>query len=324
MNLSELSALTENQAREYFEAIIWPSGAVCPHCESKNVTRLKGKAHRKGLHKCNECKKQFTATVGTIFHRTHIGMRHWLMAIYLMCSSKKGISALQLSRDLGIGYKSAWFMCHRVRYAMTQEPYKGMLQGTVEIDETYVGGKPNYRKWARKNRKKIKSGKLTFEDYKPKRGRGTEKVAVLTLVERREDEEGTGIVHSMPVRKIDGRTLKGKIRYYVHPSARIITDEWPAYHGLGWSFRGGHDVILHRKRQYVRDDVYTNTAESYFALLKRGIHGIFHHISPKHLQRYLEEVNFKWGLQEMKDGLRLEIVISSSLGRRLSYHDLIS
>lgn len=167
MNLNQVSKLTEDEARETFERIRWPNGPVCPHCDSVEATKLEGKAHRAGLYKCRGCEGQFTATVNTIMEDSHLSIRTWLMAFAILCSSKKGVSALQLQRQLELGsYRTAWHLCHRIRHAMAQEPLAGLLKGTVEVDETYVGGKP--RKGTGKH-----AG-----------GRGTKKVPVVALVER--------------------------------------------------------------------------------------------------------------------------------------------
>ncbi|MEE9597879.1 MAG: IS1595 family transposase [Acidiferrobacterales bacterium] len=295
MNLAQLTALTEDQAREYLESIRWPGGAICPHCGGDKTAKLQGKATRPGVYKCKnrECRKQFTITVGTIMERSHIKLRHWIIAFHLMCSSKKGVSAHQIHRELGITYKSAWFMCHRIRYAMTQEPLAGMLNGTVEVDETYVGGK---------SRRGIP-------------GRGSErKTPVVALVER------DGSVRSKPVASVGATTLKKAIRDNVDRAATIMTDEWSGYKGLDREF-AGHEVVKHSAGEYVRGNVYTNTAESYFALLKRGVHGIFHHVSETHLRRYCDEFSFRWCQRKVDDGSRTIAAIRGSGGKRLTYKE---
>jgi transposase-like protein len=170
LTLNQVSALSEDEARDALERILWPDGPVCPHCGAvENLTRLQGKAHRTGVFQCNNCHDQFTVTVNTIFEDSHIPLRKWLMAFTLLCSAKKGISALQIQRELEFGsYRTAWHLCHRIRHVMSKEPLAGLLQGTVEVDETYVGGKPRP------------------EHGRPraKHGRGTKKVPVLALVER--------------------------------------------------------------------------------------------------------------------------------------------
>jgi len=237
--------------------------------------------------------KQFTVTVDTVMHGSHIPLRQWLIAFHLMTSSKKGVSALQLKRNLGLGsYKTAWHLAHRIRYAMREGGICAPLKGTVEVDETYLGGK---------TRKGIK-------------GRGSErKTPVVALVER------NGRVRSKPVAKVNAKNLKGAIREYVHRDSRIITDEWRAYIGIGFEFRGGHEVVNHGSGEYSRGDVFTNTAESYFALLKRGVTGIFHHVSKEHLHRYCDEFSFRWNYRKIDDGQRTAQVIRDTAGKRLSY-----
>ena len=202
MNLSQVSKLTEDQAREKLEAIRWANGVVCPHCgRVDGHTKLKGKKHRPGVWKCNNgCGKQFSVTVGTVMEGSHLPIRTWLMAFAILCSSKKGVSALQLQRQLGLGsYRSAWHLCHRIRFAMSKNPLKGLLEGTVMVDETYVGGNP-----------KNKHG---HQRRKAKGGRGTEKQPVVALVER------GGRVRSWPIANITAKTLQGAIRDNVDPKA---------------------------------------------------------------------------------------------------------
>lgn len=267
LTLNQVSALSEDKARETLERILWPNGPVCPHCRTvENLTRLQGKAHRTGVFQCNNCHDQFSVTVGTIFEDSHIPLRKWLMAFALLCSAKKGISALQIQRELELGsYRTAWHLCHRIRHAMSKEPLAGLLRGTVEVDETYVGGKPRHRQG------------LSPGPKHSRRGRGTKKTPVVALVER------GGRARSWPVKSVDSATLKDAIRKHVDPSARIVTDELNVYQGIGAEFEGGHETVNHSQKEYVRGDVHTNTIEGYFGLLKRGVMGSFHHVSTKHL-----------------------------------------
>src|ERR1700722_11569388 len=268
MTLNDVSKLTEERARETFERIRWPNGPVCAHCGSDKATKLEGDAHRAGLYKCRDCGEQFTATIGTIMEDSHLSIRTWLMAFAILCSAKKGVSALQLQRQLEIGsYRSAWHLCHRIRHAMKQEPLKGLLVGTIEADETYVGGKP------RKRNKRAN----TPEGVTQRTGRGTKKTPVVALVER------GGRVRAKPIERVDAASLQGAIREHVDRSSRLMTDEWKSYIGIGKEFAGGHHRVNHSKGEYARDDVNTNTAEAFFALLKRGVMGSFHHVSKKHL-----------------------------------------
>lgn len=297
MNLSAVSALTETEARETLESIRWPLGVVCPHCGSVEATKLQGKAHRAGVWKCKGCEEQFTATVGTVMEDSHLPIRTWLMAFAIMCSSKKGVSALQLQRQLDLGsYRSAWHLAHRIRHAMSQEPLAGLLRGTVMVDETYVGGKP------RKG-----TGKHT-------RGRGTSKVPVVALVER------SGRAYARTLAGVDASNLKEAIRENVDRRAAIVTDELSSYAGIGGEFEGGHKTVNHSADEFVRDGASTNEVESYFALLKRGIMGSFHHVSKEHLDRYCDEFSFRWNHRKVGDGARTIAAIKGGEGKRLMYY----
>jgi len=298
----DVSRLTEDQARAILEQIRWPEGIICPHCGGNNIVRIQGKANRvrDGLLRCKNDRKQFTVTTGTIMHGSHITLRQWVQAFHSMCSHKKGVSALQIMRNLGLGsYKSAWHLNHRIRYTMQQEPMSEMLKGIVEVDETYVGGKPR---------------KGTGE--KNKKGRGTKKTPVLALIER------NGNAYSKPVGDVSGKTLKNAIKEVVSHESIIMTDEWRSYSGIGKDFRGGHKVVNHGKGEYVKGDANTNTAESYFALLKRGVVGTFHHISKQHLLRYCDEFSFRWNNRKVTDGVRTENAIKGFVGKRLVYRTL--
>jgi transposase-like protein len=308
MDLSELTKMTEAEARDFLEEIRWPAGPVCPHCGSVDESyHLEGSATRPGVWKCARCRKQYTVTVGTVMHRSHIPLRKWVIAFHLMSSSKKGISALQLQRTLGLkGYKSAWHLAHRIRAAM-QEGSMGFLKGTVEVDETYVGGKP---------RKENKGGSETKEPKKKvKRGRGTTKTPVLALVER------NGNVVAKPIEHVDAKTLKGAIKELCRKDSVIMTDEWASYTGIGKDF-AGHQVVKHNDGEFVRGDAWTNSVESYFALLKRGVHGAFHHVSKKHLHRYCNEFSFRWNRRKIDDGQRMACIIQGVGGKRLTYKPL--
>lgn len=305
LNLATLSRLfvDEEAARKFIESKRWPNGAKCPHCESIEVYTLTPKPGstspvRPGVRKCKKCRKQFTVRIGTIFEESKIPLSKWLMAIHLMTSSKKGVSSRQIERELGITMKSAWFLTHRIREAMRQAPLANLLKGTVEVDETYVGGKPRFR-------------------GQSKRGRGTSKQPVMVLVERE------GNAKCMPIPRVDAKTLKGEIIRNVATGAVIVTDENAAYNGIDETHKE-HETTKHSSRQYsrVRDDgfkVNSNTAESFFALLKRGHYGIFHHLSKKHLHRYCDEFAFRWNHRKVSDGERLVAAIVGSEGKRLMY-----
>lgn len=299
MNLIELARLTEDEARELIEGIRWPNGPVCPHCGIVDrATRLEGDATRSGVYKCRECRKQFTVTVNTIMHRSKVSLSKWLMAFHLMCSSKKGVSALQLQRELGLGsYQTAWHMAHRVRYAMQVGGIGATLSGDVEVDETYVGGKP-------------RKGSTTPR----KSGRGTAKQPMMAMIER----EGSARTHVIP--DASRATLQTAIKRHVDRDARIITDEWSGYTGIGEKFTGGHVTVNHGRGEYARNDVYTNTAESFFALLKRGVIGVFHSVSKHHLWRYAGEFEFRWNHRHDDDHTRMVALIGQTGGKRLPYH----
>jgi len=304
----DVGRLTEDEARAILEGIRWPKGIACPHCGSIRVVRIQAKSEkvRDGVIRCNDCRQQFTVTVGTIMHRSHITLRQWVQAFYSMCSHKKGVSALQLQRNLGLGsYRSAWHLAHRIRAAMAEKSLAPTLKGTVEVDETYVGGKPR------------RSTMKQYYDPKQFRGRGTLKTPVMVLVQR-----GGGAV-SHPVERVDAFNLKSAIIENVNENSTIMTDEWHAYRGIGKNFTGGHKVIRHKDKQYVNGDITTNTAESYFALLKRGVHGTFHHVSKHHLGKYCQEFQFRWNHRELNDGTRAEHAIAGAEGKRLTYKKVV-
>ncbi len=276
-----------------------------PHCGCTDIYKLTAKPDSKspvrpGVYKCKSCREQFTVRIGTIFEESKIPLSKWLMAIHLMTSSKKGISSHQMARELGITQKSAWFLNHRIREAMKQEPMAGMLQGTVEVDETYVGGKPRPH-----------SGKPA------PRGRGTTKKPVMVLVER------DGSARAMPIDTVSAKSLKGQIAVHVAKDAIVMTDDFAGYRGLD-SQVGRHEIITHSAGTYARFtsdglSVNTNTAESFFALLKRGHYGTFHQLSKQHLHRYCNEFGFRWTERKVSDGERMVAAIKGAEGRRLMY-----
>jgi transposase-like protein len=288
------------EAATYLESIRWPNGPVCPHCGESEKRPYPLKSETRKLYKCAACRKQYTVTIGTTFEGSHIPLHKWLLAFYLLCSSKKGMSAHQLHRMLDVTYKSAWFMAHRIRYAMEQPPFARPLEGVVEADETYVGGKE-------RNRKR--------QDKQKKTGRGTNKTPVVALVER------GGEVRSFRMANVTGLELKGAIRRNVSRDARIMTDSFKSYRGLGKEF-ASHEYVSHSDGEYVRGDVHTNTAENYFSILKRGIDGTYHHISEAHLPRYLAEFDFRYNHRiglGVTDAERTRRALAGVVGKRLTY-----
>jgi transposase-like protein len=291
----------DDKARELLERLRWPQGPRCVKCGSLSVYkmgRMEGSSSRKGLIRCRDCEQQFSVTVGTIFEDSHIGLGKWFMAIHLMCASKKGMSAHQLHRMLGVTYKTAWFMAHRIRYAMTQEPLSRMLAGTVEADETYVGGLP-------KNR------------HARKREPAPPKAAVLSLVER------GGDVRSFHVADVTGETLRSAIDKNVSRKARMMTDGAAQYKTLGRDF-AAHEAVDHVSNEYLKGEAHTNTVEGYFSILKRGIVGTYHHVSKAHLHRYLAEFDQRYNTRKIKDRERAARVLKGIEGKRLTYKPLVN
>lgn len=309
MSAIDVGRLTEDEARTILEAIRWPDGPVCPHCGVKTVTRLSNsEKYRDGLFQCNGCRGQFTVILGTVMQGSHITLRQWVQAFHSMCSHKKGVSALQLQRNLGLrSYHSAWFLAHRIRLAMKSDPLASKLKGIVEVDETYVGGKP-------RKGKRDENGDLIVN----KRGRGTKKVPVVALVER------DGRIRTRVVEHVNANNLKAAIRENVNPKAAIQTDDLNLYDGIGQEFEGGHQTVNHSQGEYSRAGVNTNTVESFFALLKRGVHGTFHHISKTHLHRYCDEFSFRWDERKVTDGERAVEAIRGAEGKRLVYKEAVA
>jgi transposase-like protein len=291
-----------DKAREYLENLRWANGVTCPHCGVIGAHYLlKGKSTRAGVYKCVGCSDQFTVTVGTVFERSKIALNVWLMAVHLMCSSKKGISAKQLERTLGVTYKTAWFMSHRIREAMTNSPndLMGAKGEVVEVDETYWG-----------NTHQSKIGKLvgTIQG-------GAQKEKIVSLVQR------GGEVRSFHVETVNAKTLKATMEKNISKEARIHTDAAYFYRKHGAEY-ASHEYVNHSAHEYARGDVTTNTVEGYFSILKRGLIGTFHHVGAQHLQRYVNEFDFRYNTRSalgFNDTDRSLIALKGIAGKRLMY-----
>lgn len=297
----------EDKARQLLESLRWPNGVSCPHCrragsECKDVYRLEPKPTskkpgRKGLFCCAACRKQFSVTVGTVFEGSHIPINKWLMAMFIVCSSKKSISALQLGRMLKLTYKSAWFMAHRIRFAMTPNHYaEPKLQGTVEVDETFVGGK----------------GDRTTK--------ATRKTPVVALIER------DGKARVKVVASVTQKNLGQALAECVDKSATVNTDELPAYKNPVKQWKA-HNTVNHAAKEYhlklpSGDLAHVNTCESFFSLLKRGVYGAWHHVSREHLPKYANEFAFRWNNRKVSDGERMANFVPMAEDKRLTYRHL--
>jgi transposase-like protein len=301
----------EAAAFAFVEGIIWGGEPVCPHCgvvgrsyALKNVRSKPSKKNpegvvRHGLKKCGDCRKQFTVRKGTIFEESHLPLNKWLQAIYLMCSSKKGISALQLERTLEVQYNTAWFLAHRIREAMRSgdlAPF-GQDGGMVEVDETYIGREPG---------KTITKG-------------GAHKMKVLSLVER-----SSGRARSFVVDRVNTATIADILSANISREAHLMTDQYPVYRGIGWNF-AAHSAVDHGKAEYVRKGdrtIHTNTIEGYFSIFKRGMKGVYQHCSKKHLHRYMAEFDFRYsnraatGCEDQERAMR---AVLGAVGKRLTY-----
>ncbi len=300
-----------DKAREHLEAQRWPNGPICPHCgncDPERIKALKGKAHRAGLYQCAECREQFTVTVGSVFERSKIPLNKWLFAVHMMTASKKGCSAHQLHRMLGITYKSAWFMCHRIREAMADDVASaGPLGGEgkiVEADETYFG------KVAEPRMSKHRRGAPFI-----KKGKASQKRAVVSLVER------GGKVRSFHVDRATIEDVRHLVVTNASRKSTLYTDESKLYTALGKEF-ATHDTVKHSAKEYVRGSVHTNTIEGYFSIFKRGMKGVYQHCAEKHLHRYLAEFDFRYNHRvalKFGDIQRRDAALAQIGGKRLTY-----
>ena len=283
-------------AREYLESVRWANGVVCPHCGViDRFYKLVGEAHRAGLYKCSDCREQFSVTVGTVFESSKIKLHIWMQACHLMSASKKGVSSKQLERMLGVSYKTAWFMSHRIREAMNVAPKEQLgLKAPVEVDETYWGNKGKHAPGARSFHHQMK---------------------ILSLVER------NGEKRSFHVASVNGATLRPIMKGMIAKNARLMTDQAGVYEKIGPEFKS-HEFVNHTAKEYSRGDVTTNSAESSFALLKRGLIGTFHSVSERHLQRYATEFDFRWNHRValgVNDVQRTASILKGIEGKRLTY-----
>jgi transposase-like protein len=293
--------LTEAAAFDHVEAMLWPQGPVCPHCRNADqakIGRLQGKTTRMGLRKCYACKKPFTVRMGTIFEDSHLPLHLWLQIIHLMCASKKGVSTRQIQRMLECSMKTAWFLTHRIREAMKESrgiftPPMGGTGKTVEVDETYVGRK---------------AGTKAFLPV-------SEKQPVVALVER------NGGVRSFHMPTIKANTLRSVMARNISLESNLMTDENRIYTYVGHNF-ASHGTVNHTNREYVRGEIHTNTVEGFFSILKRGIYGVYQHVSEAHLNRYLTEFDFRYNNRAafgIDDVSRAECALKGAKGKRLTY-----
>ncbi|HTN15573.1 MAG TPA: IS1595 family transposase [Sphingomonadaceae bacterium] len=311
MSIYEPRFTDEDAAREHLEALHWPNGPVCPHCKSDKATRLPAqrgrptKAHpegavRNGVVQCNACRKQFTVTVGTVFESSKVPLHKWLLCNHLLCASKKGMSAHQIARMVGVSYKTAWFMMHRIREAMrdTDNEPMGGYGKTIEADETYVGGKET-----NKHANKRVAG----------RQGGGGKQPVFSLVER------GGRVRSFHVPKVTAVNLRHVLVTNADRGSWLMTDEHAAYKTVGKEYVG-HGVVKHSLGEYGRATYFhTNTIENFFSILKRGIVGVYHHVSEAHLKRYVTEFDFRYNTRKLNDFERSDEALVGIKGKRLTY-----
>jgi transposase-like protein len=297
---SESQFHEEQAAFDFVESLLWPNGPVCPHCGSKEkIRKLQGKTTRMGLYKCYSCMKPFTVRMGTIFEDSHVPLRLWLQAMYLMAQSKKGISANQLHRTLGVTLKTAWFMGHRIREAMRQgelAPFGGN-GGTVEADETFLWNDPK----------------------KPVRRGYMHKNKVLSLVDRE-----SGEVRSVPIDDVSAKTIVPILKENIAREARIMTDDAGQYTYLKDDF-ADHGCVQHSNGEYVSlsdASIHTNTVEGYFSIFKRGMKGVYQHCAKKHMHRYLAEFDFRYSKRAAKgvdDPARAMMLLCGAVGKRLTY-----
>lgn len=302
----------EAAARAWLEGARWPNGAYCSHCGSFNVLLMAGKAHREGLFHCRDCRGQFSVLTGSVMERSHIALTKWVLVIRLMTASKKGMSAHQIHRMINIGYKSAWFMCHRIREAM-REPSPAPLGGegkVVEADEMYHG--------KRETPAQLSRGRIARPTKSGKPGPANKR-EIIGLVER------GGDARMLHVNHITAKNLREHVTKHVSRKSKLHTDESRLYDGLGSEF-AAHETVHHAAKEYARGNgdtlVTTNTVEGMFGVFKRGMIGVYQHCGEQHLQRYLDEFTFRWNNRSklgIEDQQRARIAAYSMSGKRLTY-----
>ena len=297
----------EDAARAHFEAIRWPDGPFCPHCGAvENIRKLEGKSHRPGLHQCNGCREHFSVMVGTVMERSHVPLRKWALGFHLMAASKKGMSAHQLHRMLDVTYKTAWFMAHRIREAMTDTnpaPIGGEGK-VVEADEAYHGKVENPIPSAQRRGRPP-----------TKRDLSKQKRPIVALVER------GGEVRAFHVPHVTATNVRDVLVKHADRKSRLHTDESNLYPKVGAEF-AAHETVRHSAGEYARGDVTTNSAEGYFGIFKRGMRGVYQHCGEQHLQRYLNEFSFRYNNRSklgIEDRERAALAVKGIEGKRLTY-----
>lgn len=294
----------ETAARAHLESIRWPDGPYCPHCGSFNAHRMEGDAHRTGLFNCRDCRRQFSVTVGSVFERSHVPLHKWVLATHLMAASKKGMSAHQLHRMLKVTYKTAWFMAHRIRAAMSN-PSPGPIGGEgkiVEADETYHGKAENAAAVRKRKTAPTKGGRSGPGGKRP----------IVALVER------GGEVRAFHMPKVTASNVREVLVKHASRKSRLHTDESNLYPVTGTEF-ARHETVRHSAKEYVRGDVHTNTVEGFFGIFKRGMTGVYHHCGEQHLQRYLDEFSFRYSNRKISDAERAARTLEGTTGKRLTY-----